>query len=107
MSFTGGKGGNNSGGMNQGGLVGTDTRGDQSKNLNNNVKPSVSEQGMPSYNPQSTEQPNPNILKHQNPDVYDKFNPQKKNDNMMAENDLYNREPKQWQQEAKQDPATR
>jgi hypothetical protein len=111
MSFTGGIGGNIGGQSNQGGQpTGPNinpTKGDQMRDLNKGDKPLISQQGMPSYNPQSTEQPDPNILKQQTPDIHDKFTPQKKNDNMMAENDPYNREPRQWQQEAKKDPSTR
>ncbi len=38
------------------------------------------------------------------PDVKDKFEPQPKDDNMMAENDPVKRQPERWQAETKKDP---
>ena len=61
--------------------------------------------GLPKYNPTNNNETPSDILKGSTPSIHDEFKPQKKDDNMMAENDPVKRQPDNWQAEAKKGPA--
>ena len=110
MSTTGGAG---SASVGSGSGIGAGAGSNQPSSISGNIpgtKGGMAPQNvnMPTFNPNKQDsQPNQPIKSDKpvhKPNVYDEFKPEKKDDNMMAENDPVYREPAHWQKEAKKDP---